>query len=1306
VNSGGGQINFTGTAINTTNANAVQGIDIQVGSSIDSGGGNINFTGTGTNDAGIVIRSPINSGNGNVTLTADIINLAPGNGSPSVTSNSNLLLQPLTPSVPLEIGGAGDATTTFLNQAELNNLSGNSITVGRIDSSGAITLANDLTFNAPVTLRSPFGTGSINTQGFNINGTGSVTLQAGDSIILGTNSQISPVAGSLDVTLNSDADSSGAGAIALNSGAVINSDGGNIILGGGNDPLNNPAQGTATNPVGIALEGANINSGSGNISIQGTGIDSGSLAHGISLLNGATVESTGTGTISLNGTGGSGTESNRGISIVDSSSISSENGNINLTGTGGDGTGASNVGIFLDNGSVVESTGAGTVSLVGIGGNGTSENRGIELQGNQSPGINTSIVRSGDGNINLMGTGNGTESFNIGIFLNNGGVVESTGTGNITLDGTGVNGAEGIRLEDDSSITGNGTVTLTANEINLLLLQGTVSPQIRATGGTIILESSGDINTTAGTLDSSAVAGDGGTISLEASGDITTGDIVSSSNGTIGNGGEIEITSGGTIDTSSGSLDSSAASGSGGAVALNAAGDIISTEIDSSSQGSGQGGAIALDSGGTIDTSAGPLNASSVGGDGGAIALEASGNITTGDIVSSSNGTTGNGGEIEITSGGTIDTSSGSLDSSAASGSGGAVALNAAGDIISTEIDSSSQGSGQGGAIALNSGGTIETSDLTSSGAGGGDITIDASTVITTGEINSSGSVGDGGNVTLDPSGDVQVTSIDAQGGDSGRGGTVDITTERFFRATGAFTDRNGVTASISTAGGQGGGDITIRHGGGGVIPFEVGDATTNGTAAAITSGDFTISPFASFPFTFIKGNIEIVSVPSPNIDTVLPPPPYYQFPPIQQLPPLVVQIDPFSLLYLEQRFTKQFEKYLGLSDTPIKTLNEAQQTLRQVEEATGVKPALIYVAFLPPNILSVEQLDFPLQPDDRLALVLVTAEGKPIWLPIPGATRRQVITEVEQFQSALTKIAPPSSYLNQAQQLYQWLVAPLEEQLKAKGIDNLVFLMDTQLRSLPLAALHDGQKFLVEKYSVGLMPSLSLTDTRYVDVKNLKVLAMGAETFPNEKPLPAAPEELKIVTQLWASPQPLLNQSFTADNLKQSRSSAPFGMIHLATHANFQAGDLRNSYINFWDSKLRLDQVRQLGLNDPPLELLVLSACNTALGNSDAELGFAGLAAKAAVKSAMGSLWYVSDEGTLGLMASFYGQLKRAPIKAEALRQAQVAMIEGKARLENGQLVTEIGNFPLSPDLAGLGNRNLSHPYYWSGFTIIGSPW
>jgi CHAT domain-containing protein len=340
------------------------------------------------------------------------------------------------------------------------------------------------------------------------------------------------------------------------------------------------------------------------------------------------------------------------------------------------------------------------------------------------------------------------------------------------------------------------------------------------------------------------------------------------------------------------------------------------------------------------------------------------------------------------------------------------------------------------------------------------------------------------------------------------------------------------------------------------------------------------------------------------------------------------------------------------------------------------------------------------------LELLLVTSNGEPIRKRVAGTTREQVLRVGNDFRAQVTNVRSGRNYQVPARQLYKWLIAPLEADLNIRGIKNLTFLMDTGLRSMPIAALYDGQGFLVEKYSIGLMPSLSLTDTRYQNIKNMQVLAMGADEFAEQKPLPAVPVELSTITSsLWQG-KSFLNEAFTLENLKVQRQQQPFGIIHLATHASFQPGTPNNSYIQFWDTKLRLDQLGQLGWNKPPVELLVLSACRTALGNEEAELGFAGLAVQAGVKSALGSLWSVSDEGTLGLMTQLYQQLKQAPIKAEAVRQAQLTMLKGQMRIEGGQLVSANKSIALPPKLAELGDKQFEHPYFWAGFTIVGSPW
>ncbi|MCY7285926.1 MAG: CHAT domain-containing protein, partial [Cyanobacteria bacterium CAN_BIN43] len=326
--------------------------------------------------------------------------------------------------------------------------------------------------------------------------------------------------------------------------------------------------------------------------------------------------------------------------------------------------------------------------------------------------------------------------------------------------------------------------------------------------------------------------------------------------------------------------------------------------------------------------------------------------------------------------------------------------------------------------------------------------------------------------------------------------------------------------------------------------------------------------------------------------------------------------------------------------------------------------------------------------------------------------SRAQMMAMAQVFRSEITnpRKTKTTSYLPSAQQPYQWLIAPIAPDLRAQEINNLVFLPEAGLRSLPFAALHDGQQFLIEQYSLGLMPSLSLTDTRYVDIRHAQLLAMGiSESTEGQNPLPAVPIELStLVMHLWQGGRLFLNSTATLENLRQVRQQQPFGIVHLATHADFVSGAIGKSYIQLWNQKLKFDQVRQLGWNNPPVEMLVLSACRTALGDKEAELGFAGLAVQTGVKTAVASLWYVSDAATAALMSGFYATLNQAPFKAAALQQAQIAMIRGQVYLDGNQLrgLPGIESLPLPADSLTTGDRQLSHPYYWAAFTMIGNPW
>jgi CHAT domain-containing protein len=226
--------------------------------------------------------------------------------------------------------------------------------------------------------------------------------------------------------------------------------------------------------------------------------------------------------------------------------------------------------------------------------------------------------------------------------------------------------------------------------------------------------------------------------------------------------------------------------------------------------------------------------------------------------------------------------------------------------------------------------------------------------------------------------------------------------------------------------------------------------------------------------------------------------------------------------------------------------------------------------------------------------------------------------------------------------------------------------------------------------------------------VKQAAVFAAGiSEAVGGQVALPMVKGEIGAIGQLWPRSSTVLNEKTTLNRLEGARKDNPFRIVHLATHANFTAGNPKAAYIQLWDQRLQLEQLKKLNWNDPPVELLVLSACRTALGDRQAELGFAGIAVQSGVKSVVASLWYVSDTATTALSSEFYGQLSRASSKAEALRMAQVGLLRGKVK-PVGDNITGLsqGLVVAIPEEASVNDADFRHPYYWAAFTLVGNPW
>ena len=253
------------------------------------------------------------------------------------------------------------------------------------------------------------------------------------------------------------------------------------------------------------------------------------------------------------------------------------------------------------------------------------------------------------------------------------------------------------------------------------------------------------------------------------------------------------------------------------------------------------------------------------------------------------------------------------------------------------------------------------------------------------------------------------------------------------------------------------------------------------------------------------------------------------------------------------------------------------------------------------------------------------------------------------------------------SEQLYRWLLAPLETQLK--GDETLVFVLDGELRNLPMSALFDGQQYLIEKHPVVIQPGLQLLDPKPIN-RPLNALSAGLVEPPEEfrqqfASLLNVPQELQKIQEVVVENEQLLNQEFNRENLEKQMSSNQFKVIHLATHGQFSS-QAEKTFILASDGAINIKQLDSLFRSREPnqsriIDLLVLSACETAPGDNRAVLGLAGMAVRAGARSTIASLWSLNDQSAVEFMGHFYEQLIQGKSRAEALRQAQLAFLKNK---------------------------------------------
>ncbi|MFN6453059.1 MAG: CHAT domain-containing protein [Nostoc sp. EfeVER01] len=328
----------------------------------------------------------------------------------------------------------------------------------------------------------------------------------------------------------------------------------------------------------------------------------------------------------------------------------------------------------------------------------------------------------------------------------------------------------------------------------------------------------------------------------------------------------------------------------------------------------------------------------------------------------------------------------------------------------------------------------------------------------------------------------------------------------------------------------------------------------------------------------------------------------------------------------------------------------------------------------------------YPIILDNRLEIITRLPGQDTIYHNTTKISKTVLENTVEQLQKDLPIASREPDVKQYSQQLYDWLIKPIETNLTNKDIKTLVFVLDGSLRNIPMGILYDKQqqKYLVEKYAISLTPGLQLVDPKPLQNAQINVLVAGVEQErliegKSFSELSNVTQELKKVQSSVQKSKQLLNQDFTQTNLEKQIQFTPFSVVHLATHGQFSS-DVEQTYILTWDKLLKVRELDNLlrtrGESRPEtIELLVLSACKTATGDKRAALGLAGVAVRAGARSTLATLWTIDDESTSEFMGELYRQLDAGVTKAQALQRAQLVILAKENR-----------------------------PYFWAPYVLVGN--
>ena len=397
------------------------------------------------------------------------------------------------------------------------------------------------------------------------------------------------------------------------------------------------------------------------------------------------------------------------------------------------------------------------------------------------------------------------------------------------------------------------------------------------------------------------------------------------------------------------------------------------------------------------------------------------------------------------------------------------------------------------------------------------------------------------------------------------------------------------------------------------------------------------------------------------------------------------------STLVFRERVLPVYQEYLDLllaeADQPASrdaSLAKVQLTL----EALNASEILDYFddnCVLPQNTMSLTDV-----PAGTAVVYSITVSQKPVILVRSAdglyqfATRASA-TELEQaalaFRESITNPNTPETvYLKQAQALYQSLLGEAGPFLKDEGVKRIISVPSSYLRLIPMAALHDGDSYLLNQYEWSTTLGLGLTDASSFKASRTSAFLGGvSDAVQGFEALPGVETELAGLRTALQS-EPLLNERFSVADVTRRLAEGEFAIVHLATHGYFD-GDHANSFLLAHDDKITLDRLQSTvgarRFSGDALDLLVLSACETAKGDERAALGLAGVSLKAGARSTLASLWPIADEATAKLMKTFYEGLQAGETKARALQLAQQSL---------------------------LSDPEWAHPNYWSPYLIIGN--